>query len=54
MTIGYSHRTGRTSRLNFNAAYAPAEYAFGGSVLGVTTDSLDQRFEAEALWTYAF
>ena len=52
--IGYSRRTGRTSRLNFNAAYAPAEYAFGGSVLGVTTDSLDQRFEAEALWTYAF
>jgi len=54
MTVGYSRRTGRTSRLNFNAAYAPSEYAFGGSVLGVTTDSLDQRFEAEALWIYAF
>lgn len=54
MTVGYSRRTGPTSRLNFNAAYAPSEYAFGGSVLGVTTGSLDQRFEAEALWTYAF
>jgi len=54
MTVGYSRRTGPTSRLNFNAAYAPSEYAFGGSVLGITTGSLDQRFEAEALWTYAF
>jgi len=54
MTVGYSRRTGPTSRLNFSAAYAPSEYAFGGSVLGVTTGSLDQRFEAEALWTYAF
>jgi len=54
MKLGYSHRTGQTSRLKFNAAYAPAEYAFGGSVLGVVTDSLDQHFELEALWTYAF
>jgi hypothetical protein len=54
MTIGYSRRTGRTSHMNFNAAYAPSEYAFGGSVLGVTTDNLDQRFEVEALWTFAF
>ncbi len=54
VTVGYSHRTGPTSRLNFNAAYAPSEYAFGGSVLGITTGSLNQRVEAEALWTYAF
>lgn len=54
MKVGYSRRTGPTSRLNFNAAYAPSEYAFGGSVLGVTSGTLDQRFEAEALWTYAF
>jgi hypothetical protein len=54
MTIGYSRRTGERSRLAFNAAYAPAEYAFGGSVLGVTTDELDQRLEVEAMWTLSF
>ena len=42
------------SRLHFNAAYAPSEFAFGGSVLGVTTEELDQRFELEALWTMSF
>lgn len=54
VTLGYSRRTGSTSQLTVNAAYAPSEYAFGGSVLGVTTDNLDQQFEFEALWTYAF
>jgi hypothetical protein len=54
MSLGYSRRTGSTSSLNFSAAYAPSEYAFGGSVLGVTSEVLDQRIEVEALWTYAF
>jgi hypothetical protein len=54
MVVGYSRRTGERSRLNFNAAYAPSEFAFGGSVLGVTTEDLDQRFELEALWTMRF
>lgn len=54
MTIGYSRRTGERSRLALNAAYAPSEYAFGGSVLGITTDELDQRFELEAMWTLSF
>jgi long-chain fatty acid transport protein len=54
MIIGYSRRTGRNSRLNFNAAYAPSEYAFGGSVLGVTTEDLNQRFELEAMWSLSF
>jgi long-chain fatty acid transport protein len=54
MVVGYSRRTGERSRLNFNAAYAPSEYAFGGSVLGVTTEDLNQRFELEALWTMNF
>lgn len=54
MIVGYSRRTGERSRLNFNAAYAPSEYAFGGSVLGVTTDELDQQFEVEAMWTLSF
>jgi len=54
MTIGYSRRMSLTSRFNINAAYAPAEYAFGGNVLGVTTDQLSQDFELEAFWTWDF
>jgi long-chain fatty acid transport protein len=54
IVAGYSRRTGLRSRLAFNAAYAPSEYAFGGSVLGVTTDNLDQQFELEAMWTLSF
>jgi long-chain fatty acid transport protein len=54
MVVGYSRRTGERSRLAFNAAYAPSEYAFGGSVLGVTTQELDQQVEIEALWTLKF
>ena len=54
MMLGYSKRMGDRSRFNFNAAYAPAEYVFGGSVLGVTSDNLDQNFEVEAFWTWDF
>lgn len=54
MTIGYSRRMSMTSRFNINAAYAPAEYAFGGNVLGVTTDELGQDFELEANWIWDF
>jgi len=54
LVVGYSRRTGLRSQLAFNAAYAPSEYAFGGSVLGVTTQELDQQFELEAMWTLNF
>jgi long-chain fatty acid transport protein len=54
MIIGYSKRMGLNSRFNLNAAYAPAEYAFGGSVLGVTSEDLDQNLEVEAFWTWDF
>jgi hypothetical protein len=54
MVLGYRKRTGDTSRFNFNAAYAPAEYVFGGSVLGITTENLDQNLEVEAFWTWDF
>jgi len=54
VTMGYSRRMSMSSRFNVNAAYAPAEYAFGGNVLGVTTDQLDQKFEVEAYWTWDF
>ncbi len=54
MTIGFSRQMSMTSRFNVNAAYAPSEYAFGGNVLGVTTDQLDQNLELEALWIWDF
>ena len=54
MTVGYARRMGDRSRFNINAAYAPAEYAFGGNVLGVTNESLDQNLEVEAFWTWDF
>lgn len=54
MMIGYSRRMSMSSRFNVNAAYAPAEYAFGGNVLGVTTDQLNQDIELEANWTWDF
>lgn len=54
MTIGYSRRMGMASHFNFNAAYAPSEYAFGGNVLGVTTDKLGRDLELEAFWTWDF
>lgn len=51
---GVSKRVGRRGELQFNAAYAPPEYAFGGNVLGVVTDQLDQTLEVQArlLWTF--
>jgi len=54
MTIGYSRRMSMSSRFNINAAYAPSEYAFGGNVLGVTTNDLSQDFELEAFWIWDF
>lgn len=54
MTIGYHRRMSMTSHFNFNAAYAPAEYAFGGNVLGITTDKLGRDLELEAFWTWDF
>jgi hypothetical protein len=54
MIIGFSRQMSMTSRFNLNAAYAPSEYAFGGNVLGVTSEKLDQDFELEAslIWDF--
>ena len=54
VTVGFSQRTGDRSRFNVNAAYAPSDYAFGGNVLGVASDSLDQNLEVEASWIWDF
>ncbi len=54
MTIGFSRRMSMNSRFNVNAAYAPPAYAFGGNVLGVTTDQLGQSFALDAFWIWDF
>lgn len=54
MMLGYSKQLSRNGQLSVNAAYAPPEFAFGGSVLGVTSDDLNQAFEIEALWILSF
>lgn len=54
MTLGFSRQLSDSGSFNINAAYAPSEYAFGGNVLGITTNDLDQNFELEAFWTWDF
>jgi len=50
---GFSKGIGR-SRLHLNAAYAPPEFAFGGNILGIVTDKLDQELEVQAMLTFDF
>jgi hypothetical protein len=51
---GVSKSVGSSSRLHFNAAYAPPEFAFGGNLLGVVSDKLDQELEVQAMFSLAF
>jgi len=53
MLMGVSKGLGN-SRVQFNAAYAPPEATFGGNVLGVVSDKLDQSLEVQALWSLTF
>lgn len=52
--LGLSKGLTERSRLHINAAYAPPEFAFGGNVLGVVSDRLDQSFEVQAVWRHQF
>ncbi|NBB92490.1 MAG: hypothetical protein GVY32_04885 [Gammaproteobacteria bacterium] len=54
LLAGLSKDVGERSRLHFNAAYAPPEFAFGGNVLGVVSDKLDQGLEVQAMFSLAF
>lgn len=54
MLMGFRKRTSDNAHFNFTAAYASPEYIFGGSVLGVTSENLDQQLELEALWVVKF
>src|SRR5699024_9786736 len=51
---GVSKDVGKRSRLHLNAAYAPPEYAFGGNLLGVVSDELNQDFEVQAILSLDF
>lgn len=51
--LGISKGLG-SSRLHLNAAYAPPEFAFGGNVLGVVSEKLDQGVEVQAMWSLDF
>lgn len=45
---------GERMRFEFSAAYAPPEFAFGGNVLGVVSNNLDQEVEVQATWRMDF
>jgi hypothetical protein len=51
---GLSKGVGENSRLHLNAAYAPPEYAFGGNLLGVVSEDLDQGLEVQAMLSFDF
>jgi len=45
---------GERTRLGLTASYAPPEFAFGGNVLGVVSDRLDQAVEVAARLNFRF
>lgn len=51
---GLNKGLGSRSSLHFSAAYAPPEFAFGGNVLGIVTDKLDQGIELQATFNLNF
>ncbi|NDY96735.1 hypothetical protein G3I74_13445 [Wenzhouxiangella sp. C33] len=54
LMFGVNKSLSGRSRLLFNAAYAPPEFVFGGNVLGVVSDQLDQSLELQATWRLDF
>ena len=46
--LGLGKGIGERTRLNLTASYAPPEFAFGGNVLGVVSERLDQAVEVAA------
>ncbi|MFW5815602.1 MAG: hypothetical protein ACOCVP_01980 [Wenzhouxiangella sp.] len=54
LTVGLNKTVSERSSFLFNAAYAPPEFAFGGNVLGVVSDQLDQSVELQATWRMKF
>jgi len=46
--VGLGKGLGDRARLDLSASYAPPEFAFGGNVLGVVSERLDQAVEVAA------
>jgi len=46
--VGLGKGIGERTRVDFTASYAPPEFAFGGNVLGLVSDRLDQAVELAA------
>jgi len=46
--VGLGKGIGERTRLDLSASYAPPEFAFGGNVLGIVSDRLDQALEVAA------
>jgi long-chain fatty acid transport protein len=52
--VGVGKSLGDHARLDLSATYAPPEFAFGGNVLGVVSDRLDQAVEVSARLNFSF
>lgn len=52
--MGIGKRIGDRARIDVSASYAPPEFAFGGNVLGVVSDRLDQAVEVAARFNVRF
>jgi hypothetical protein len=48
LLMGVGKRLGERARLDLTASYAPPEFAFGGNVLGLVSERLDQAVEVAA------
>ncbi len=48
LLLGLGKGIGERARLDLTASYAPPEFAFGGNVLGVVSERLDQAVEVAA------
>ncbi len=51
---GMTKSLSKHANMRLSAAYAPPEFAFGGNVLGVVSDRLDQAVEVQALLRFDF
>lgn len=54
LMLGLGKPIGERARIDISASYAPPEFAFGGNVLGVLSDRLDQAVEVAARFNLRF
>jgi hypothetical protein len=52
--VGLGKALGERARVDLSASYAPPEFAFGGNVLGVVSERLDQAVEVSARFNFRF